>query len=105
CGEAPISLKVLEARWRLFGHLLRRDPNIPASEEMHFYYWKTAPEEQEVEHKRYSVHHKPGNNITERPGCSAPPHRESTEVDRPHGLRHEKLPNLQDRMRLLAKGH
>ena len=38
CREAPLSMQVLEARWRLFGHVLRRDPNIPANEAMHFYF-------------------------------------------------------------------
>ena len=30
CNERPLSLYVLENRWRLFGHILRRDREIPA---------------------------------------------------------------------------
>ncbi|GFN77102.1 cysteine-rich protein 2-binding protein [Plakobranchus ocellatus] len=32
-------MQVLEARWRLFGHILRRDRNIPANKAMLFYFW------------------------------------------------------------------
>ncbi|GFN84660.1 hypothetical protein PoB_001116600 [Plakobranchus ocellatus] len=35
---ASIMLLVLEARWRLFGHILRRDRNIPANKAMLFYF-------------------------------------------------------------------
>ncbi|GFO44725.1 endonuclease-reverse transcriptase [Plakobranchus ocellatus] len=38
CREAPLSMQVLEARWRLFGHVLRRDRNIPANKAMLFYF-------------------------------------------------------------------
>ncbi|GFO50534.1 hypothetical protein PoB_007703900 [Plakobranchus ocellatus] len=31
-------MQVLEARWRLFGHVLRRDRNIPANKAMLFYF-------------------------------------------------------------------
>ena len=34
CNELPISLYVLENRWRLFGHKLRRDREIPANKAM-----------------------------------------------------------------------
>ncbi|GFS17664.1 hypothetical protein ElyMa_001501800 [Elysia marginata] len=37
CGEVPLSRLVLESTWRLFGHILRRDPCIPANEAMQFY--------------------------------------------------------------------
>ncbi|GFN98606.1 endonuclease-reverse transcriptase [Plakobranchus ocellatus] len=38
CREAPLSMQVLEARWRLFGRVLRRDRNIPANKAMLFYF-------------------------------------------------------------------
>ncbi|GFO17526.1 hypothetical protein PoB_004403100 [Plakobranchus ocellatus] len=31
-------MQVFEARWRLFGHVLRRDRNIPANKAMLFYF-------------------------------------------------------------------
>ncbi|GFN94098.1 hypothetical protein PoB_002060400 [Plakobranchus ocellatus] len=31
-------MQVLEARWRLFGHAIRRDRNIPANKAMLFYF-------------------------------------------------------------------
>ena len=34
CNERPLSLYVLENRWRLFGHILRRDREIPAYKAM-----------------------------------------------------------------------
>ena len=34
CNERPLSLYVLENRWRLFGHILRRDREIPANKAM-----------------------------------------------------------------------
>ena len=40
CKETPLSLQILEARWRLFGHILRRDPEIPANKAMTFYFTK-----------------------------------------------------------------
>ena len=33
-GEVPISHTILEARWRLFGHILRQDVNTPANKSM-----------------------------------------------------------------------
>ncbi|GFR83751.1 hypothetical protein ElyMa_000655900 [Elysia marginata] len=38
CEEVLLSLHVLESRWRLFGHILRRDPCNPANEAMQFYF-------------------------------------------------------------------
>ena len=37
-NEKPISDKMREARWMLFGHILRRDSNIPANIAMRFYF-------------------------------------------------------------------
>ena len=34
CNERPLSLYVLKNRWRLFGHILRRDREIPANKAM-----------------------------------------------------------------------
>ena len=42
CEQTPISLEVLQARWRLFGHVLRRDPSIPANKAMSFYFQDNA---------------------------------------------------------------
>ena len=41
CNETPLSLQILESRWRLFGHILRRDECIPANKAMHFYFRKS----------------------------------------------------------------
>lgn len=38
CKETPLSIQILEARWKLFGHILRRDPEIPANKAIEFYY-------------------------------------------------------------------
>ena len=38
CKECPLSLQILEARWRLLGHVLRRNPEIPANKAMIFYF-------------------------------------------------------------------
>ncbi|GFS08886.1 endonuclease-reverse transcriptase [Elysia marginata] len=32
CNERPLSIFILESRWRLFGHILRRDSQIPANQ-------------------------------------------------------------------------
>ena len=37
-NERPISETMKEARWKLFGHILRRDPTIPANLAMKFYF-------------------------------------------------------------------
>ena len=42
CGQSPISLEVLQARWWLFGHVLRREPSIPANKAMAFYFHDNA---------------------------------------------------------------
>ena len=38
CNERPLSLQILDSRWQLFGHILRRDSNIPANRAMQFYF-------------------------------------------------------------------
>ena len=38
CNESPLSVQILESRWRLFGHILRRDTEIPANKAMLFYF-------------------------------------------------------------------
>ena len=38
CKEKPLSLQILEARWNLFGHILRRDEEIPANKAMRAYF-------------------------------------------------------------------
>ena len=42
CKEIPLSLQILENRWRLFGHILRRDKDIPANKAMSLYFVKCA---------------------------------------------------------------
>ena len=37
-NERPISATMRVARWKLFGHILRRNPNIPANIAMRFYF-------------------------------------------------------------------
>ncbi|GFR74767.1 endonuclease-reverse transcriptase [Elysia marginata] len=38
CSETPLSLQILELRWRLFGHILRRDNSISANLAMLYYF-------------------------------------------------------------------
>ena len=38
CKETNLSIQILESRWKLFGHILRRDPEIPANKAMTFYF-------------------------------------------------------------------
>ena len=38
CQETPLSVQILQSRWRLFGHILRRDPNIPANKAMSLFF-------------------------------------------------------------------
>ena len=38
CKSEPLSTTILKARWTLFGHILRRDSNIPANKAMKFYF-------------------------------------------------------------------
>eukprot|EP00795_Rhopilema_esculentum_P010766 gene10766-19556_t len=37
-GEKPISYTMREQRWQLFGHILRRDRNIPEFKAMELYF-------------------------------------------------------------------
>ncbi|GFR95291.1 endonuclease-reverse transcriptase [Elysia marginata] len=34
CQEKPLSLQILESRWKLFGHILRRHRDIPANKQL-----------------------------------------------------------------------
>lgn len=38
CQEKPLSLQILSARWGLFGHILRRDKDIPANKAARAYF-------------------------------------------------------------------
>ena len=38
CQEKPLSLQILSARWSLFGHILRRDKDIPANKATRTYF-------------------------------------------------------------------
>ena len=38
CNERPLSNHIIESRWRLFGHILRRDIEIPANKAMQAYF-------------------------------------------------------------------
>ncbi|GFR95709.1 hypothetical protein ElyMa_006279400 [Elysia marginata] len=38
CNETPLSVQTVESRWRLFGHILRRDNDIPANRAMQAYF-------------------------------------------------------------------
>ena len=38
CEERPLSIFMLESRWRLFGHILRRNSEIPAKKSMNSYF-------------------------------------------------------------------
>ena len=41
CNEKPLSTQILESRWRLFGHILRRNEEIPANKAMQLYFHRT----------------------------------------------------------------
>ena len=41
CNEKPISTHILESHWRLFGHILRRNEEIPANKSMQLYFHRT----------------------------------------------------------------
>ena len=41
--EEPISITCKRSRWALFGHILRRDENIPANQAMKYYFQNEAP--------------------------------------------------------------
>ena len=41
CAETPLSMQILQSRWRLFGHILRRDASIPANASMSYYFSET----------------------------------------------------------------
>ncbi|GFS26594.1 hypothetical protein ElyMa_001723700 [Elysia marginata] len=38
CQEKPLSLQILESRWKLFGHILRRQRDIPANKATRAYF-------------------------------------------------------------------
>ncbi|GFS11467.1 hypothetical protein ElyMa_003087300 [Elysia marginata] len=38
CQEKPLSLQILESRWKLFGHILRRHRDIPANKATRAYF-------------------------------------------------------------------
>ncbi|GFR88115.1 hypothetical protein ElyMa_004243400 [Elysia marginata] len=38
CNETPLSVQIVESRWRLFGHILRRDNDIPTNRAMQAYF-------------------------------------------------------------------
>ena len=38
CNGIPLSIIIPNARWKLFGHILRRNMNIPASQTMTYYF-------------------------------------------------------------------
>ena len=38
CNECPLSITLLESRWRLFGHILQRNSEIPANKSMNSYF-------------------------------------------------------------------
>ena len=41
CNENPLSTHILESRWRLFGHILCRNEEIPANKAMQLYFHRT----------------------------------------------------------------
>lgn len=43
CCISPASFQALYARWRLFGHTLRMDPDTPARQAMAYYFVKDHP--------------------------------------------------------------
>ena len=43
CKETPLSITILQSRWKLFGHILRREKEIPAYKAMQLYFTKINP--------------------------------------------------------------
>ena len=41
CNEEPVSVSIARQRWKLFGHILRGDPNNPAYQAMQYYFEPT----------------------------------------------------------------
>ena len=41
CKQQPVSLFVTRSRWKLFGHILRADPRIPAYRAMLYYFQRS----------------------------------------------------------------
>ena len=46
CKSKPLHLDIIKYRWRLFGHILRLDEDIPANRIMTIYY--TNPEDYKI---------------------------------------------------------
>ena len=42
CNDYPLSLFILKSRWKLFGHILRRNEQCPANNAMKFYFEETC---------------------------------------------------------------
>ena len=42
CEDAPVSAFIARQRWKLFGHILRADPQSPASKAMKYYFEPTS---------------------------------------------------------------
>ena len=41
-NEEPVSKTIRKNRWKLFGHILRRNKNIPANQAMETYFMETS---------------------------------------------------------------
>ena len=41
CNIKPLSTNILESRWRLFGHILRRNEEMPVNKAMQLYFHRT----------------------------------------------------------------
>ena len=57
CNERPLSITILEARWKLFGHILRRNRNIPANKTMTYYFKKRIRQKFQRKRKNYPTDH------------------------------------------------
>lgn len=55
CQEKPMSMTIKQARWKLFGHILRRDKDIPANKAMEFYFAKKPSDKNFRGHKRTTL--------------------------------------------------
>ena len=74
CIEKPLSTHILECRWRLFGHILRRNEEIPANKAMQLYFHRT---EKKIQGK---TNYNPASDHQQRPVTN--PRQPISEINR-----------------------
>ena len=74
CNKKPLSTHILESRWRLFGHILRRNEEIPANKAMQLCFHRT---EKKIQAK---TNYNPASDHQQRPVTN--PRQPITEINR-----------------------